>query len=67
MKHRGGASSLAYRLGISRSTFFRCLEDMKSMGAPISYNENTQHYYYAEEGTFAFGFIKEPVLQRIMS
>lgn len=49
---------LAHRLGVSRSTFFRCLEDMKSMGAPICYSEGAYHYYYEEEGSFAFGFIK---------
>lgn len=61
MKYRGGASALAERLGISRSTFFRCIEEMKNMGAPIYYNELSQHYCYEEEGIFAFGFVKNSV------
>ncbi|ELR72382.1 hypothetical protein C900_01664 [Fulvivirga imtechensis AK7] len=62
MKVRGNAAVLAHRLGISRSTFFRCLDDMKNLGAPIGYNEFAQHYYYIEEGCFAFGFVKEQEL-----
>ena len=58
MKVRGSASVLARTLGVSRSTFFRCLDDMKSLGAPIQYDEVLQHYYYEEEGGFAFGFVK---------
>lgn len=58
MRFKGNATVLAQRLSISRSTFFRCLDDMKAMGAPIRYNEMAQYYYYEEEGNFFFGFIK---------
>lgn len=63
MKYKGGASALANRLGVSRSTFFRCIEEMKSMGAPIHYNELSQRYCYEEEGSFAFGFIRDITLE----
>ncbi|UII29938.1 HTH domain-containing protein [Fulvivirga ulvae] len=62
MKYKGNASALANRLGVSRSTFFRCIEEMKSLGAPIYYNELSQQYCYEEDGTFTFGFVRESTL-----
>ena len=61
----GGAQYLANRLNISRSTFFRCLEEMKALGAPIAFDEHRRCYYYKEQGTFAFGYIRKSDLSAI--
>ncbi len=54
----GTAFLLARRLNISRSTFFRCLDEMKSLGAPIRYDELKRCYYYKEPGGFIFGYFR---------
>jgi predicted DNA-binding transcriptional regulator YafY len=59
LRFRGNADSLSRRLGVSRSTFFRLLDDMKSLDAPIEYNETGQFYYYEKIGRFRFGFYKQ--------
>ena len=57
MKVSGNAQELANRLGISRSTFFRVLEDMKeNLGAPIVYNSILNGYEYEQEGRIHIGF-----------
>ncbi len=55
----GSAFSLAQRLGISRSTFFRCLDEMKALDAPIDYDDFRRCYYYKEPGGFVFGYFKK--------
>ncbi|MCG8387496.1 MAG: helix-turn-helix domain-containing protein [Cytophagales bacterium] len=55
----GSAFSLAKRLDISRSTFFRCLDEMKALGAPIDYDDFSRCYYYKEPGGFVFGYFKK--------
>ncbi|MEM6735538.1 MAG: HTH domain-containing protein [Bacteroidota bacterium] len=55
----GGAQYLARRLNVSRSTFFRYLDEMKAMGAPICFDEQRRCYYYSEPGNFAFGYLKK--------
>lgn len=58
MKVCGNASALAKRLNISRSTFFRLLDDMKyNLDAPISYCECNRRYQYEREGCIKFGFV----------
>jgi hypothetical protein len=58
LRFRGNADSLSRRLGVSRSTFFRLLDDMKSLEAPIEYDETGQFYYYEKVGRFQLGFFK---------
>lgn len=58
LRMTGGPLHLAQRINISRSTFFRYIEDMRELGAPIEYNEKNQCYYYRENGGFEFGFLK---------
>lgn len=60
LRFRGNADSLSRRLGVSRSTFFRLLDDMKSLDAPIEYDETGQFYYYEKVGRFQLGFFKKP-------
>ena len=57
MKIFGNAKDLAERLEVSRSTFFRCLDEIRMMGAPIEYDEHSNRYFYSKEGKFSFGFI----------
>ena len=61
LRFRGNADSLARRLGVSRSTFFRLLDDMRSLEAPIEYDETGQFYYYKKLGRFQLGFFNKPV------
>jgi predicted DNA-binding transcriptional regulator YafY len=59
LRFRGNADSLSRRLGVSRSTFFRLLDDMRSLNAPIEYDETGQFYYYENVGKFQFGFFRK--------
>ena len=59
LRFRGNADSLSRRLGVSRSTFFRLIDDMKSLDAPIEYDDTGQFYYYEQVGRFRFGFYKQ--------
>ncbi len=59
LRFRGNADSFSRRLGISRSTFFRLIDDMKNLEAPIEYDESGQFYYYEKAGRFRFGFFKQ--------
>jgi len=56
LRFRGNADSFSRRLGVSRSTFFRLLDDMKNLDAPIEYDEIGQFYFYEKVGRFHFGF-----------
>lgn len=47
-KSTGSPSELADRMDVSRSTLFRHLDDLRSMGAPIAYEKDRQTYYYEE-------------------
>ena len=59
LRFRGNADSLSRRLGVSRSTFFRLLDDMRSLNAPIEYDETGQFYYYEKVGRLQFGFFRK--------
>ena len=63
LRFRGNADSLSRRLGVSRSTFFRLLDDMKSLEAPIEYDESGQFYYYEKVGRFQLGFFRKQFKQ----
>ncbi len=65
MKVPGRAKELAYQLDISRSTFFRVLDEMRMMGAPIEYDESCGRYRYAKKGRFRFGFLPANQLSEI--
>lgn len=59
MRVPGCAADMAQRFEISRSTFFRCIDEMKQLGAPIEYDEASGCYYYSKDGKFKFGFLTE--------
>ena len=56
LRFRGNADDFSRRLGVSRSTFFRLIDDMKNLEAPIEYDDMGQFYYYEKVGRFRFGF-----------
>jgi len=65
MKVPGKANELANRLGISRSTLFRCMDEMKEVGTPIEYDACNGRYCYLKKGRFQFGFLSEDELRSI--
>ena len=44
----GTPSQFAKRLDVSEATLYRCLNDLKELGAPISYCSDRQCYTYSE-------------------
>ena len=47
-KATGTPEDLARRLNISRATVFRHIEDLRTLGAPVSYDKQRQTYQYEE-------------------
>ena len=45
-RRTGCPETLAKRLGISTSRLYVVLDELKLMGAPISYSRETQSYFY---------------------
>lgn len=58
-RETGNSHALADRLGIARSTLFQYIALLKELGAPIEYDRLTSTFYYADRGTFNFGFKKK--------
>ena len=44
------------KLGLSKSSFYRFLEDLILMNIPIAYNSEMKTYEYQEDGKLIFGF-----------
>lgn len=56
-RNTGSRFELAAKMGISVSTVHEYLNFMKIiLGAPIEYDHRYKTYFYAEEGSFDFGF-----------
>ncbi len=51
LKSTGNPKTLSEKLGVSEKTAYRCISDLKSLGAPIEYNRQRQTYVY-KEGDF---------------
>ena len=47
----------AEKLGISESTLYRYLNEMRDLKAPISFDKIKNTYYYCENGKFKTGFV----------
>ena len=45
-KRTGNPQEFAKQLGICQSQLFNLIDDLKIMGAPISYSRKSQSYYY---------------------
>lgn len=52
----GTPSELAYKLGISKTKLYRMINTMKSLNAPIEYNDRIQSFVYEKVVGFKFGF-----------
>lgn len=52
-KATGTPVDCANRLDVSRATFFRLLDELKSLDAPICYCRNRESYFYEEDFVFA--------------
>jgi hypothetical protein len=50
----GTPDQLAETLGICRATWFIWLEQLRSFGLPIAYDDHAQTYYYAQAGHAQF-------------
>lgn len=51
---------MAHKLGISRATWFRWLEQLTNdLGLPIGYDDYRKTYYYTKRGVFVVKFIEE--------
>lgn len=48
----GNPDVLARRLGISRSTLYRMIEELKSYDAPIEYSRRMETFYYTQNYEF---------------
>jgi len=61
VKATGNPKSLAHKLGISLRTVHEYIGTLKALGAPINYNRVKGTYYYDENGSFCFKFMKSNV------
>lgn len=48
-ENTGTPARLAERLGVSRSTVYNLLEDLKSYDAPIEYSRSRETFFYTKE------------------
>jgi len=57
LKSQGNATDISKRLGISKRTFYRCLDFMKEvLGAPVKFDATSKRYYYTKRGKVFIGF-----------
>jgi len=57
----GTPQDLARKLGICKSNLYLYLEFMRSMGAPIIYNQYRNSFVYEQKGSFKIGFNVKPL------
>lgn len=55
-KATGSGPELARKLGISKTKFYRMLNVMKQLNAPVEYDESIKSYVYQKEVGLVFGF-----------
>jgi predicted DNA-binding transcriptional regulator YafY len=56
LKCTGSPDELAGKIGISKRMLFEYINDMKDLGAPISYCSFIRSYHYNGNGEFFIGF-----------
>lgn len=64
LKATGTPKNLAKRLGLSETSVWRTISEMKEMKAPIVYCMNSQSYIYEEPVRFHFGFYGEELSEK---
>ena len=57
-KGTGSPNELAKKLKTSRSSLYRYLDDLKLMGAEISFCKHRQSFYYENNASFKINFCK---------
>ena len=45
-RHTGTPVEFARRLGVSRTSLYEMIDELRSRGAPISYSKSTKTFYY---------------------
>lgn len=55
-KSTGSPKELAAKLEISQRSLFELINQMKDLGAPISYSKARRSYVYTNQVKFDFGF-----------
>jgi len=58
VKATGTPGELACKLGISRSTLYEYINLLKDRGASITFCRKRSCFYYEEDGSFRFRFLK---------
>lgn len=62
-KFKGNSCEYAFKLGISRSAFFRLLDYVKTeFNSPVCYNKDNGGYEYCKSGSMYIGFLPNEVL-----
>ena len=59
MKRTGGAGELADLIGISRRSAFYYLNELRDLGAPLSWSHQDNSYVYLESGNIEIRFISK--------
>jgi predicted DNA-binding transcriptional regulator YafY len=52
----GSPESFATKMGLSRSTLLRYLNELKDLGAPLKYDYLRQTYFYDQQVVLEIGF-----------
>lgn len=60
-KATGNSKALANRLGISFRNVYNLIAILKNLGAQILYCRNRQSFYYANEVSFNFSAVLNPI------
>lgn len=62
-RYKGNSYDYAAEMGISRSSFFRILDYIKTeFNVPVCYCKSNGYYEYCKDGVMFFGFLSNEVL-----
>lgn len=66
----GTPEEFAERLGVSSSHLYRCIEEIKELGAPVSFSRSRRTYYYEYEFdlkvSYSIQLISEEVSKKVI-
>lgn len=64
-QYQGNAIDLSRRLGVSKRTFYRCLDFMKHvLNAPVKFDSRAKRYFYSKNGKVIIGFYEMESLKK---
>ncbi|MEL7375595.1 MAG: helix-turn-helix domain-containing protein [Bacteroidota bacterium] len=58
LKATGTPQTFAEKMGISRTTIYRAIEDLKDFGAPVTYCRRTESFMYTDSFQLDFNRIR---------